>query len=319
MLYCEHCGAANDIVSRQCHRCGGALSSEDSVLSTASRVPTVDASGVAGTADRTPSTTATDIGQSLDLPDWLKRAAAQTPAGAEDATDWSTLPPDGFQFAPSDTHGAEHQAAPQPLPPVPTADLPAAMPDWLKNPPPAAPVEQAAALTPEDTPLTTPDNDAANTATFIAETDLPDWIRQIAAADAAKQAEAERFAAEAARQAASETRKRIVLPGEEPAPMSVSNPWLNRRESADAAQAWSATPAKSSPAQAAAPAASYEAAPIEQTDAVQDEPAPSTGRSMPKLQLPGLGGRAFAESGSRAKIYLLGAGVLLLVLILLML
>jgi hypothetical protein len=163
-----------------------------------------------------------------------------------------------------------------------------------------------------------PDADAANTATFIAETDLPEWIRQIAAVDAVKQAEAERLAAEAARKANPETRKRVVLPGEESAPVQASNPWLNRREGSGASQEWSAPVAKTASAVEPVTVAGYEAAPIEQSAGFTTEETQGTGSAKPKRHLPGIGGRAFAGSSSRNRLYLLGVGILLLVLILLM-
>jgi len=327
VLYCELCGAANDILSRQCHRCGGALASDEAVLSTAARTTAVNSPGEAAAHESNVAAGTPDIGQSLELPDWLKRAAAQTPAASSDSKEWTTKPPAGFHVSPDEPKGPGPDVAARPLPPVPTADLPAAMPDWLKNPPatlaaPAASeapvIEQPLAPQPSSAPPAPPDADAANTANFIAESDLPEWIRQIAAADAAKQAEADRLAAEAALQADAETRKRIFLPGEAAASMPVSNPWLNRREGAGTSQAWSAPASKTAPVPETALAVEYEETSMEQAVGVPEEVAQSAGRARPKLQLPAMGGRTFAESSSRIRLYLLGAGVLLLMLILLM-
>jgi hypothetical protein len=327
VLYCELCGAANDILSRQCHRCGGALALAEAVFSTATRTAAVNSPAEAAGSIQLESVGAPNIGESLDLPDWLKRAAAQTPPASSDSQEWPTVPPTGFRVSLDESNASEPDLTAQPLPPVPTTDLPAAMPDWLKNPP-AAPAVQAVSKTPVVEPPVTaqpssvspaqPDADAANTATFIAESDLPEWIRQIAAADAAKQAEADRLAAEAALQADAETRKRIFLPGEAAASMPVSNPWLNRREGAGASQAWSAPASKTAPVPEIALAVEYEETSMEQAVGVPEEVAQSAGRARPKLQLPAMGGRTFAESSSRIRLYLLGAGVLLLMLILLM-
>ena len=57
---------------------------------------------------------------------------------------------------------------------------------------------------------------------------------------------------------------------------------------------------------------------MDQAEGAPEEAAQSAGRAKPKLQFPGMGGRAFSESPSRSRLYLLGAGILLLVLILLM-
>jgi hypothetical protein len=134
----------------------------------------------------------------------------------------------------------------------------------------------------------TPEPDATDTASFISENDLPDWIRQIAEADAAKKAEADRLAAQPAPAAEAAAPKRVVLPGETAPSVPAVNPWLTRRDGPTAASSWGAAePAV--PAQAEPPPVEPVAlaAQAEEVDfgAAPAAPAPATRRG-PKLSLP---------------------------------
>lgn len=310
MVYCQQCGAANDIMSRQCHRCGCVLTSEAEAVSAAAS----NAAAPRAASGFAPPQPSLDIGQGLELPDWLKRAAAETPPEpAADRPISSQMPPAGFHVAPSTTTGLaepeESNQPPRPLPPVPNAGLPSAMPEWLRT--------QTGSAEPDARPI-----DPTDTTSFISENDLPEWIRQIAAADAAKEEERKRLAAEAAQNEGAA--KRPVLPGESAAPaVPATNPWLARRDVASAEQAWSAATASvAAPAPASAPAPETAAAPSEpaplQTDSIP-EAAPASKRGF-KLSLPAIpkptsaGGETDQQSKLRT---ILVAAILVLLLVLL--
>jgi hypothetical protein len=266
VVYCEQCGAANDIMNRQCHRCGRAL------VPGAESVPATTSSATSAAMSQEPvpsgSHLSLEIGQSLELPDWLKRAAGQTPPSTSSTAPASDLPPSGFHVAPSASAEpgaveapAESESPPRPLPPVPTADLPSAMPDWLK-----------AQSTPE--PELQP-SDATDTASFITENDLPEWIRQIAAADAVKQAEEERLAADVTKEVEVSAPRRPILPGEAVPSAPAANPWLSRRDGESAEQAWGrpAAEARSAGEPAETVAAEHDQVAAEHDAASGGEPA----------------------------------------------
>jgi hypothetical protein len=317
--YCEHCGAANDILNEQCYRCGYRFAHVEEPLATA---------------------TGPAIGQDLELPDWLKRAAAETPATpapVQSAT--QNRPPAGFHVAGSGggpttddlfLREPERPVAPpppaKPLPPVPTAGLPNAIPDWLRQQSAAKPA--------------VPEPEATDTSSFISENDLPEWIRQIAEADAVKKAEEERLAAEAAaRKVETAAPKRIVLPGETAPSAPAANPWLTRRDGPTSASSWGQTePAATAPI----PAPEAVAPPVDADEtnygaAPASVPTPKKGRklsmpsvstpslpraSLPKASLPKLSvptiKRSAGESGSSPqtmRVILLAALVVLLLII----
>jgi hypothetical protein len=169
--------------------------------------------------------------------------------------------------------------------------------------------------------------EAANTANFISENDLPDWIRQIAEADAAKQAEEARLAAEAARRADGDAGKRVVLPGEQETPATVANPWLSRRDAQSATQAWGAPSSATVPAPTVAERteSTYEPVATEVDAEAENDSASKRGFSLqaPKLpsgRLSGLNLRGSTGDGSsKRSIYLVGGIILLLIVLLLML
>jgi hypothetical protein len=323
VLYCDLCGAANDVLSRQCHRCGGALEPDDASVAVAIAAP----AGQHAT-QQSGDAAALEIGTALDLPNWLKPAAALTPESSTAGPPPTPVPPAGFHVAGVESSTTPAQAAP--LPSLPTAGLPEAIPDWLKAQPfDALSSPASAALVEPQTPQSTQqvprrptahDAEAANIATFISETDLPDWIRQIAVADAAKRAE------EAARKADGDVEKRVVLPDDQAAPMTVANPWLSRQDASILSQAWDSPATAPMPTPVAdLPDVTYEpgaadvgAEPANETQSKRDfalrAPKRSSGR-LSGLNLRGSPG----DSNFRRSTYLIGGIILLLTVLYLML
>ena len=131
MLTCPRCGAANMPRDTTCFRCGNALRQAES--------------------DAPP-----DRNDDLQLPEWLRQPVSGPPA-----------PPPAISTAPE----PERDAPSKNLPPLPTGDLAAAMPDWLAagSPAPRHPAEAV------------PPADLIDTTTFLSEEDLPEWIRRLAA------------------------------------------------------------------------------------------------------------------------------------------
>ena len=83
MVYCEQCGAANDMLNFECHRCGQTLAR---VLEPASQGGQSEReAAVAGPASDASSAHETDLGSGLELPEWLRRAAAATPQVTTDS------------------------------------------------------------------------------------------------------------------------------------------------------------------------------------------------------------------------------------------
>jgi hypothetical protein len=380
MIYCQDCGAANDVAGTFCRICGQGLSLERGSQPCpacsqplANQASFCSSCGMAVT--QAPAAqpahnfafagAATDIGggfppaspplnpavqvinESLELPDWLKRAAAEQPQDSSQATDSSFMyhgvnptptqapvpapavqpswqqpsvvetPPLAIPqmepaaawlanaaptvdpspaYAPSQQpivqSNPQSPVAPErsmwpsqiqpkmaaPVAPSPVRQAPAeasghsgqprklvsteipnggldlSMPTWL-NQPPQTPAVPVAPPTPQ-MPATAA---AADTTSFISESDLPAWIRQLAEADEQRKAQAATEAATAAvagHQPAppvtpppdqdlfgegSLARRISQLPGEAEPPSGASNPWLNRHDGAEGAQAdvWS--------------------------------------------------------------------------------
>jgi hypothetical protein len=374
MTYCQDCGAANDPAATFCRICGRGLSAERSdflcpictaplaqqaafcsacgvaVMRTQAAAPAPnfafagaggESIGSAGPPAGPAHPIVQGINESLDLPDWLKRAAAEQPPDASQTTDgnfmytganhlpaqptmpipaaqawkepsshssWPSVP--AQHAAPSfDTMSnqptaqpnlfanpqaaaepspwtAQRNSMPQPpiaqsvqpqyasasAPPmeqhvvayapeegaeaarrmpaleIPNGGLDRAMPSWLNEPP-----QQVAPMPASPPPVPAPAPVAASTDTtsFISESDLPAWIRQLAEAEEVRKTEETAQAALAAREAAfnhvqtsSETagsgqnlfgegslaRRISQLPGEAEPPTIASNPWLTRHE-----------------------------------------------------------------------------------------
>jgi Double zinc ribbon len=374
MIYCQDCGAANDVAGTFCRICGRNLSPErGSLLCPTCSQPLVNqaafcsscggavmqapaaqpahnfafASAAADGGGTPPSLAPLNpvvqvINESLDLPDWLKRAATEQPQDSSQATDGSfmytgvnptPLPPPkpapqvayspqltgdpsvqqspGTQSQPGAPWPAQAappqgptswpQAEPATVPSAPSAPgnslwpsqvkptmispastspeiqapaspgparklvsaeipnggLDQSMPSWLNQSP------QAAAPVAPPTPAV-PTEAMTDTTSFISESDLPAWIRQLAEAEEQRKAQETATAAAAAVAAAryqpappqaaptsqdlfgegSLAHRISQLPGEAEPPQVTSNPWLSRRDEMsglDAAQAdvWS--------------------------------------------------------------------------------
>ena len=241
---CQSCGSPTVVDASFCSLCGSttvaaAMASAASVLPGSLKVDAAVAEERQATAARLNATL--NLGEGLELPEWLKRAAAEQPFDPSRQTAISANP-----FG-SPTGTTSTVAATSPLAAgngMPTGDateptepqLPPAGGDVVATAPVAAPG---------------PVRDVADTSSFISEEDLPEWIRQLAAADAAKKAEGERLAAEAATEqgkvaGAVDLRRRQPMPGESTATGPATSPWLARRERAEApktvaADSWGAT------------------------------------------------------------------------------
>ncbi|HEY8448829.1 MAG TPA: zinc-ribbon domain-containing protein [Thermomicrobiales bacterium] len=282
MRYCHDCGAKNEPDAELCRICGHSLRAEQgSHLCTTCGEYLVEganfcsACGAAQVTARRESNgslpgslavetavaaerqaaaarieSAVSLSDGLELPDWLKRAAAEQPYDPSQATVFPAelAPPTAAAMngvAPSLTvvsTSDEDQASGAPestRPAIPDGDLGSALPDWLQQPP-AASVETAAEAAPS-APVAR-DADLADTSTFISESDLPEWIRQLAEADESKRAEEARALQADAATTARDASGRRRLPGETPAAKPAANPWLARRERVappdDAASPW---------------------------------------------------------------------------------
>ena len=272
MIYCQACGAQNDRGQVACQGCGVVLAREggggpcrtcgepvgtDDTFCAGCGTPVVGAAVgaadlAADAAEADPS--AVPLGAGLELPEWLKRAAADTPP---DAALPAAAMPAGFvvaraapaangRMAPVEALRAEAtDAALPPLPPLPDGGLATTMPSWLR----AAP-DAAAAMVPvaEEPPPSAPPPSAGNsplrpaaqsvsTSGMISENDLPQWIRQLVANEAAEaEAETQRVA-----EAAAEHRRVALEQVVVAAPISVPRrpignepaavkPWLASRD-----------------------------------------------------------------------------------------
>jgi hypothetical protein len=178
----------------------------------------------------------------LELPDWLKQAASEPPVAAP-AHARSSLP---------ETEGAGPTARPT----IPTGDLAASIPSWLR-----APLSDEQPEPAQESLLTDP----TDTRGFITEDDLPAWIRQIAIEEDAKQAEREKAAQAAAVNVEESaegpaTPRRRLLPGEIDAAHTTATPWLARgdRPAAETQPAAAARPAPVVRSEEAAPAIAAE-------------------------------------------------------------
>jgi hypothetical protein len=227
MIYCETCGAANDALATTCNRCGTSLSSDFDTLSPAASPVAVGARAIANEIDYDAGAVA--LTAELQLPSWLRDAAAETPHDpATAAPGAAQFPPAGFVVEPPPGPVTNAPVANQPTAPAPEIGRPTTVAQWPRDG--GQPLQTALA------------GDLSDTSSFISETDLPDWIRQIAAADAAKKTEEQRKAAADALAASGET-KRVVLPGEESSAGQATNLWLTRRETPPAPTAWLGTTA----------------------------------------------------------------------------
>jgi Double zinc ribbon len=375
MTYCQDCGAANDTAATFCRICGRGLSPERSdflcpictaplaqqaafcsacgvaVMRPQNAAPApnfafagagADNIGSAGPPAAPAHPIVQGINESLDLPDWLKRAAAEQPPDASQATDgsfmytganhlpaqpampisatqtsqepssvssWPSAParpappsiestghqptthPSSFASPPAAAEpspwSAQPTSMPQPplaqpvqstfasaapplmeqhavatappesaqtasrrilSPEIPNGGLDRTMPSWLNEPPKqVAPAPIAPAPAPAPSPVVA----STDTTSFISESDLPAWIRQLAEAEEVRKAEETAQTALAARKAVADqvqtssgtagagqnlfgegslARRISQLPGEAEPPTIASNPWLTRHE-----------------------------------------------------------------------------------------
>jgi hypothetical protein len=312
VIYCEQCGAANDILATICIRCGSAITNELESLAPAAAFNLTRPLSEQTAAGAPQNGLAAD----LELPGWLQVAAAETPhdPGSSANAD-AQLPPAGFVFEqPADVAAPPFTAKPSPGP----------VPEWLR-----ATGTQTASPSPAE---------VTDTSGFITENDLPDWIRQIAVADAAKKVEEQKRAAEEELAAGAEaTGKKAVMPGEDARAPQATNPWLTRREGGAAASAWGgnqvAQPVENVPAlevaaeQFQAELASAAVAPAEPVKSGKKRgklAVPSISNStlpkvsaakptMPKLSLPSVGS---GRKQATMRLVLIGAVVLVVLALL---
>ncbi len=338
MVYCEQCGAANDIMNQQCHRCGFQFVPLEPLPG--ERVHATVAPAAVHHLNSIPDMeSAAGIGAGLELPEWLQKAAEATPeipAALKPATPdlpiSSMQPP---QVAPAWSEPTFHLQAemaqpvvgsansaispksdtPRPQSPTPAQQHSSTMPEWLRTGQPPILKPTAAETT--------------DTSSFISEGDLPEWIRQIGAADTAKRLEEERIAAELAKSSEEPLAGKTVLPGETSPNGAASNPWLSRKEGALASNAWSGS---AMPAQPRPRVSDPEIEDNERPEVVQvvpdESPIASTKskRSMPSMKMPSVSKPAMpklalnkgdAESGNSMLRYALMGGIGLLLIVLL--
>jgi hypothetical protein len=282
VYFCQDCGGANAATAESCRICGKALVSErdgapcqrcgNGTVEDANFCSLCGAATVqpvsAAQKDKLAQSDADDtvisfsqigsqqgadinLGEGLELPEWLKRAASEQPFDASRQTALNANPfgPPGGSIATLNVVHADGGDLPPAtafvLSPQPPLSIPDDEIDSL--------ISQSAANSAGSQSLdnarlaANSDADASDTSTFISENDLPEWIRQIAAADEARKLEEIRLADErsAASRAAGATdpRNRKPLPGETANTGPGTSPWLARRDRSEetdtvAADSW---------------------------------------------------------------------------------
>jgi hypothetical protein len=226
---CQSCGAPTVAGARFCSICGTATvalaaASLAGIAQGGKRVDTVAAADrPVGNVDAGPVLT---LSEGLELPDWLKRAATEQPfdPGRQAAIAANPYGP------PSGSTG--------PLADDPTIDAVSAMAGGAD---PAHLADRSGDDVMRSRANPAPAADVSDTSTFISEDDLPEWIRQLAAADEAKKAEEMQRAAEASAAVgkpalSTDPRRRRPLPGETPIAGPATSPWLARRERTDVSE-----------------------------------------------------------------------------------
>ncbi len=265
MRYCQDCGAKNDEGTTLCRICGheirhergshlctscgeylapGAAFCSSCGAATAaqrhahSQLPVSLGVETAVAAERPVAAArleaAINLSDGLELPDWLMRAAAEQPYDPTQATSTPLeLMPSAImdERAPESTAGVSGQdgaaqAVPiEPRKAIPKGDLSTSLPAWLRQPPDTSTAE------PSQPTAAPSSHELTDTTGFISESDLPEWIRQLAAAEEARKAEEARSAATASvSEPESMSAGRRLLPGEVPPAEPVAQPWLARRE-----------------------------------------------------------------------------------------
>jgi hypothetical protein len=239
---CQRCGTATAEAANFCSLCGATTVRAVSAAQSDSRAD-ANAGDTLVTFGQPGSQQSTDInlGEGLELPDWLKRAAAEQPFDANRQTAINANP-FGHLGGTTATLDASHA----------DGSIPSATDFVLSSQPPLSiPGEEIDSLIAHDAAASTgrkgadsngstasaAASDVSDTSTFISENDLPDWIRQLAAADEARKVEDMRRADEqsAANRSAGATdlRNRKPLPGETATTGPGTSPWLARRDRSD--------------------------------------------------------------------------------------
>jgi hypothetical protein len=316
---CHSCGAPTVDGASFCSLCGAAAVAAATlpagqVLAGSRKIDSAVLAERQATVDPVGSTI--NLGEGLDLPDWLKRAAAEQPF---DATHQSAIaadpfgPPSGttatLAAAPPAARGdgpsTDSERSSRPPLSIPT-DAPSAMSSSLPQPAPASDEARHVAAVPA--------GDVSDTSTFISENDLPEWIRQLAAADEAKKAEELRRTTEAANadrlaSGTGDARQRRPLPGETPPSGPATSPWLTRRDRPEtsesvAADSWGAgAPA---PAVSESESSGQPSAQISQSaPTIAPEPAAAVSQPLPAP--------AASAQPNRLRVVLLAAVVLVVV------
>lgn len=278
---CQRCGSATAEAAHFCSLCGATTVQPISAAQNAKNAQS-DVGDSVVTVNQTSAQVGTEInlGEGLELPDWLKRAAAEQPFDASHQTAINANPygPLGGGTA---TLNALHADGGDPPPAtdfVLSPQPPLSIPDDAIDALIAQSATGSASTQGTDSYASSANTgaDVSDTSTFISENDLPEWIRQIAAADEARKLEEIRLADEqtASSRAAGATdpRNRKPLPGETTTTGPRTSPWLARRDRSDetdsvAADSWGR------------PAASVEKRDIQQdsvvgTVAAEPQPAP---------------------------------------------
>jgi hypothetical protein len=273
VYFCQDCGGANAANAESCRicgkalvrerdgapclRCGGATAEAANFCSLcgATTVQPVSAAPSAH-ADADDTVVAfnqlgaqqgndLNLGEGLELPEWLKRAAAEQPFDASRQTAINANPygPAGGGTVTLDAvHADGADVAPATdfvLSPEPPLSIPRDATDSV--------ISQGAAGSQGAGGVASSDSDASDTSTFISENDLPELSRKIAAADEARRLEEIRLANEQSAASgaagANDPRNRKPLPGETQTTGPGTSPWLARRDRSEetdtvAADSW---------------------------------------------------------------------------------
>jgi hypothetical protein len=268
---CHSCGAPTVLDGKFCSLCGLAITTHSSG-SHPSGPASVDQDTVVAVQSQPSAAAATaplKLGEGLDLPDWLKRAASEQPFDPNQQAAIAANPfgpPAGATSVLTRPAKAPADATTV-ASPVRTADgieVSSRPPLSIPNDAGALPAMGNSDVPTAESAVTNPSaagptvtSDPSDTSSFISENDLPEWIRQLAAADEAKKAEELRLAAETARAelktAAADGRRRRLLPGETEDAGPATSPWLARRDRPEspqqiAADSWGTAASRETPA-----------------------------------------------------------------------
>lgn len=310
MTFCAGCGSPNLDTDATCRVCARSLTGDPTPQPAASPAPPIDRVPTSAEPSPAPASTATAVADAPAAPaGWTGHTRAPSEPERSIASQSNTLPasavatPSGFESLPA----ARHEPDMRPANEIPSFLRPTARPST------AAPSNESASL--------------------ISEHDLPDWIRQIAADDARKLAEAQVQEAASVPAAGSSMPShfgRRALPGETHTSGPAMSSWLSRKNAvAGAAEsAWDVTgaappsrPVMFPDAMPARPTAPSDAPPVA-TDVVVAETvtAPSRRRrrgstdetavTVPREAIP-----TPSEStgrGNATRVYLLAAIVLVI-------